>query len=225
MSLRFRDLLVGPAVALAALVIALLALVVSLIGLTRSNDRPVADPPIVLQGKGFLQCSISSTSNGVQELTIVSGAGPALKATVAPIRDGIVEFASDGSAEYKFSTSLVEPTKMTIEGLGSGTLESMEIEVKIRVSKVDQPGGDGKEFTFGPDALSDQSQYLEILGDFRLDDGGRYSLRVALDDISDGSGSVVPSGPGRTASLLSKEVTLGSEAAPATIITTLVELR
>lgn len=211
------------ALAVLAVLLAVVALALSVITFVRGSGGGT-EAPIVLRGMGVLHCSISSTANGSQQLTLVDGSGPKLSVELAPIKDGRVSFGADGSAEYEFSSSLVKPTDLTIAGIGSGTLEKLTVEVKISVTSFEQPGGKGTAFTFRGDALASQSQYLEILGVFRSGEGQRYSLRVSLQDITDGSGSVVPSSADAQSALLSKEVTLGSEAAPATIITTLLEL-
>lgn len=209
----------------AAFLISLVALIVSIIGWTRPFTATQADPPIVLRGVGVLHCSISSTANGSQELSLLGGSGPMLKVALKPITDGKVTLGADGSAEYAFSSFLVAATPMTIVGIDEGTLETLSVEAKVRVSRIVQPEGPGTKFTFGGDALLSQQQYIEILGTFVTKDATKYSLRISLQDITDGGGTVVPSSAGQTATLLSKEVQLGSEAKPATIITTLIELK
>ena len=103
-------------------------------------------PPLVFNSMARLDCSISSTANGKQVLTTVSGQGFTFDTPMLPILDGKVTVKEPGM-KYKFTAFPVNPVAARFSGLGEGTITEMMAEVEVDVKQFQQPGGPGTDIS------------------------------------------------------------------------------
>ena len=180
-------------------------------------------PPLVFTSKATLFCSISSTANGRQVMTTVSGSGFSFDAPMLPINDGLVKVKDPGMM-YKFTAFPTTALKAHFSGLGDGTITEMQVEVEVDVKRFKQPGGPGTTITFSAADITADAAYVEYTGVFVRDsDKKLFPFRVVFNSVTDGQGSVVPRRAGPEAPLASKMVRLGSTLNPATVTTALYE--
>jgi hypothetical protein len=234
-----------------ALVIALVALGCSLYAVAQSGashpvlaaDAPAAEaawraernyPPLVFSGQAWLECAISSTIPGRQAMHTVSGQGFNFEMEMLPIKDGLVQLRNPGMM-YKFNAFPRRSVKASLSGIGEGMIAEMKAEVEVQVDRFSQPRGPGTEIAFNAADVNDGSAYIEFTGVFvRGGDKKRFPFRVLFSAVRDGAGRVMPGpeippagfAPGiahSTFRLMSKMVTIGSSAHPATVTTALYE--
>jgi hypothetical protein len=145
------------AIAVAALLISIVALLRPVFRLdddaknTWKSERQF--PPLVFNSMAKLDCSISSTANGRQALTTVSGQGFSFDTPMLPILDGQVTVKEPGM-KYKFSAFPVGTVSARFSGLGEGTITEMMAEVEVDVKHFLQPGGPGTNISFQAGKIS-----------------------------------------------------------------------
>lgn len=196
-----------------------------------SNDLVPADqaalPPAVLNGQAELHCSISSSANGAQKLSLTSGQGLEFDVVVSPILDGVVETRGpqQGGA-YRFTSHLAQPGKGTLSGVGAVTFETLETKVNVEVDRYQQPGGAGTALTFGSVDMPGRGIYVEFAGRARAANGDRYAFRVTLGAPGSGSGgSVTPASDANRASIAAKIVVIQAPQTTVVSATTVQKLR
>jgi hypothetical protein len=197
----------------------------------RADAGPPADqwkserqyPPLVFSSKAWLDCSISSTQNGRQAMTTMSGQGFDFAAPMQPIKGGKVKVQGNGML-YKFNSFPTAKIPAKFKGLGAGTIMAMKAEVEVDVKRFQQPGGPGTEIHFNAGDINADAAYVEFTGVFvRQSDARRFPFRVLFGSVSDGSGRVTPGNARPEAPLMSKAVVLGTPQKPATVTTALYE--
>src|SRR5262249_8788143 len=152
-------------------------------------------PPLVFTSKAWLDCSISSTKNGRQAMRTVVGQGFTFDPEMLPIKDGKVMLKEPGML-YKFTAFPTAAVKAHVSGLGDGTITEMKAEVEVDVSRFQQPGGPGTDIHFKAADLGGDSAYVEFAGLFvRRSDQKRFPFRILFGSITDGQGTVTPTGP------------------------------
>ncbi|MEO7993783.1 MAG: hypothetical protein ABI743_05230, partial [bacterium] len=154
-----------PALALLALCCSLIALAVSLS--PRVEAAPSGDPwrderdypPLIFVSKAYLDCSISSTENGLQSLQTVSGPGFSFMTPMAPITESELQVRDPGM-RYSFNAFPTKQFPATFTGLGEGTVTRMRAEVDVSVDNYTQPGGPGTAIAFNGGDISADSAYV-----------------------------------------------------------------
>ncbi len=180
-------------------------------------------PPLVFTSKATLDCSISSTANGRQIMKTLSGSGFSFDSVMLPIGDGKVK-VNDPGMKYKFTAFPASAVKARFAGLGDGTITEMKAEVEVDVKRFERPGGPGTTIRFSAADITADAAYVEFTGLFiRQSDQKPFPFRVVFGSVTEGHGTVVPASRGPEVPLLSKMVTLGSLANPATVTTALYE--
>jgi hypothetical protein len=191
-------------------------------------------PPLVFSGQAWLECAISSTEPGRQAMHTTSGQGFNFEMAMLPIKEGLVELRNPGMM-YKFNAFPPGSVKASLSGIGEGMITEMKAEVEVQVKRFSQPRGPATEITFNAADVNDGSAYIEFTGVFvRGGDKKRFPFRVLFSGVKDGAGRVMPGPeippagfapgvPHSTYRLMSKAVTVGSSAHPATVTTALYE--
>src|SRR5229473_8062901 len=118
-----------------AIYLASTALLVSLIACSRSapagaaaqeNNDPWRSerqyPPLVFNSKAWLDCSISSTANGRQTMSTMSGQGFTFDAVMLPIQKSKLQLVGQTGMMYKFDSFPTEAVKAHFNGIGDGTI-------------------------------------------------------------------------------------------------------
>ena len=211
------------------------ALLISIVALVRPFSQKSASPekdswkserhfpPLVFTGQASLDCSISSTANGRQVMTTMSGQGFTFDTTMLPIKDGRVKLKDPGML-YKFTAFPSSPVPARFSGLGEGTITQMQAEVEVDVKHFSQPAGPGTTITFKAEDINADAAYVEFTGLFvRQRDQKRFPFRVIFGSVVEGRGTVTPEDAGRDTRLVSKSVMLGSPQHGATVTTALYE--
>ena len=221
----------------ATLVLAIAALLVSVIALLRPPvpivhaQTPPTDawqsernyPPLVFHSRATLDCAISSTKNGRQTMTTVSGQGFTFDTPMQPIKDSSVKVQEPGMY-YKFNAFPTAAIPAAFQGLGRGTITAMKAEVEVDVKRYRQPGGPGTDIKFQAADINADGAYVEFTGVFvRASDSKRFPFRVLFGSVTAGGGDVFPSGPARETTIMSKSVSLGTRIQPAAVTTALYE--
>ena len=184
--------------------IAIAALILSLAALIRPLPRPAEArapdswqaerqyPPLVFHSKAWLDCSISSTRNGLQAMNTVEGQGFTFRTAMLPIKNGVVKVKQPGMM-YKFDGFPAHPIPARFTGLGEGTITSFKAEVEVSVRRFAQPAGRGTEISFTAQDVSQDSAYVEFTGLFvRARDHKRFPFRVLFGNMPSGGGKVIP---------------------------------
>lgn len=180
-------------------------------------------PPLVFTSKARLECSISSTTNGRQVMTTMSGQGFTFDTAMLPINDGQLKLKSPGML-YKFTAFPADNVSARFSGLGEGTITQMQAEVEVDVKRFQQPAGPGTNITFKAEDINADAAYVEFTGTFvRNSDRKPFPFRVVFASVIDGSGTVTPADAKPETRLAEKRVMLGSQLEPATVTTVLYE--
>jgi hypothetical protein len=221
----------------ATFILALAALFVSLLALLRPPlpmahaQTPPGDawqaertyPPLVFHSRATLDCAISSTKNGRQVMTTVAGQGFTFDTPMLPIKDGSVKVQTPGM-HYKFNAFPTASIPATFQGIGHGTITAMKAEVEVDVKRYRQPGGPGTDIKFQAADINADGAYVEFTGVFVRDaDAKRFPFRVLFGSVTAGGGDVFPATRAPETAIMSKSVTLGTRAQPATVTTALYE--
>jgi hypothetical protein len=180
-------------------------------------------PPLVFTSQATLACTISSTSEGAQTLTTVSGQGFTFTTVMLPLEESEVKLIGQGMM-YRFNAfpSKAFPAKFT--GLGDGNVTRMKAEIEVDVKQFQQPGGPGTAITFNAQDIDSDAAYVEFTGLWvRTKDQKKFPFRVLFSRVNSGSGKVVPKTRDATTQVYSKMVSLGTPPVPATVTTTLFE--
>ncbi len=186
------------------------------------NERQY--PPLVFNSSAWLDCSISSTSNGRQVMNTTSGQGFTFDATMLPIEKSKLQVIGQSGMKYKFDSFPTAAIKARFTGLGDGLITEMKSEVEVAVARYSQPGGAGTAIHFTAADISADSAYVEFTGVFvRTNDSKRFPFRVLFGRVSEGSGTVIPFSAAPETRLLRKQVTLGSLQRPVTVTTAMYE--
>lgn len=221
-----------------ALYLASAALLISLAAVIRSNPSAVQAapanedswrnerqyPPLVFSSKAWLDCSISSSANGRQTMSTLSGQGFTFDAAMLPIQKSKLQLVGNGGMMYKFDSFPTAAVKAHFNGIGDGTITEMKSEVEVGVSRFEQPGGPGTAIHFTAADITADSAYVEFTGVFvRTSDSKRFPFRVLFGRVQDGKGTVVPMNRAPETAIASKSVALGSQNLPAEVTTALYE--
>ncbi len=221
-----------------ALYVASAALMLSLLALMRSNTATAYAapanpdpwkserqyPPLVFNSKAWLDCSISSTANGRQTMSTMSGQGFTFDAVMLPIQKSKLQLVGQTGMMYKFDSFPTEAVKAHFNGIGDGTITEMKSEVEVAVSRFQQPGGAGTAIHFTATDITTDSAYVEFTGVFvRTSDSKHFPFRVLFGRVEDGSGTVVPMDKAPDTRIMSKAVVLGSPRLPVAVTTALYE--
>jgi hypothetical protein len=220
-----------------AMYLSIAALIVSLAAFSRSNSpNPSAQnndddwkairqyPPLVFNSTAWLDCSISSTENGKQVMTTLSGQGFSFDAIMLPIKSSKLQLTGQNGMMYKFDSFPSAAVKARFSGLGEGLITEMKSEVEVSVSTFKQPSGAGTAIHFAAPDIAADSAYVEFTGVFvRTSDRKSFPYRVLFGKVRDGSGTVVPVNSAPDTTILRKQVTLGSVRSPVTVTTALYE--
>jgi hypothetical protein len=220
-----------------AVYLSVAALAVALASFSRSNPpNPMAQnndndwkserqyPPLVFNSSARLDCSISSSANGRQVMTTISGQGFSFDATMLPIKSSKLQLINQTGMMYKFDSFPNAAVKAHFTGLGDGTITEMKSEVEVSVTRFNQPGGTGTAIHFTAGDIAADSAYVEFTGVFvRTSDHKPFPFRVLFGKVKDGSGTVVPVSPAPDTTILSKSVMLGSVQFPVNVTTALYE--
>ena len=105
-------------------------------------------PPLIFNSKAWLDCSISSTANGRQTMSTMSGQGFTFDAAMLPIQKSKLQLVGQTGMMYKFDSFPTETVKAHFNGIGDGTITEMKSEVEVAVSRFQQPGGAGTAIHF-----------------------------------------------------------------------------
>ena len=220
-----------------AMYVSIVALVVSLASFSHSNlPNPSAQnneddwkgvrqyPPLVFNSSAWLDCSISSSENGRQVMTTLSGQGFSFDAIMLPIKSSKLQLIGHNGMMYKFDSFPSTAVKAHFSGLGDGLITEMKSEVEVSVSSFKQPDGAGTAIHFTATDIAADSAYVEFTGVFvRTSDHKPFPYRVLFGKVRDGSGTVVPVNSAPNTTILRKQVTLGSVRSPVTVTTALYE--
>jgi len=180
-------------------------------------------PPLVFTSRATLDCVISSTTTGRQTMKTLSGGGFTFDTPLAPTGDGRVKLKAPGMM-YKFNAFPVKAFKASFGGLGAGMITRMRAEVEVDVDRFSQPGGAGTLIHFSAADIRGDSAYVEYTGLFVRDsDGKNFYFRALFGSVPEGSGEVLPAGPGPDERLMEKRVVLGSSQRPVIVTTSLYE--
>jgi hypothetical protein len=180
-------------------------------------------PPLVFTSKAWLDCSISSTQNGRQAMSTVTGQGFTFDTPMRPIKEGKVKLQQPGMF-YRFDAFPTAAIPAQFKGLGEGTITAMKAEVEVDVKRFQQPGGPGTTIRFNAADISSDAAYVEFTGVFvRKADGKRFPFRVLFGSVQDGGGNVTPTNAEPESNIMAKTVVLGSRRRPATVTTALYE--
>jgi hypothetical protein len=180
-------------------------------------------PPLVFTSRATLDCVISSTTTGRQTMKTLSGGGFSFDTPLAPTTDGRVKLKTPGMM-YKFNAFPVKAFKASFSGLGAGMITRMKAEVEVDVDRFSQPGGAGTLIHFSAADIRGDSAYVEYTGLFVRDsDGKNFYFRALFGSVPEGSGEVLPAGPGPDVRLMEKRVSLGSLQRPVIVTTSLYE--
>ncbi len=212
------------------------ALFVSLASFSRSNlPNPSAQnndddwkgvrqyPPLVFNSSAWLDCSISSSENGRQVMTTLSGQGFSFDAIMLSLKSSKLQLIGQNGMMYKFDSFPSTAVKAHFSGLGDGLITEMKSEVEVSVSSFKQPDGAGTAIHFTATDIAVDSAYVEFTGVFvRATDHKPFPYRVLFGKVRDGSGTVVPVNSAPDTTILRKQVTLGSVRSPVTVTTVLV---
>ena len=195
--------------------------------LAKENDDPWRGertyPPLVFSSKAWLDCSISSTKNGRQIMSTVSGQGFTFATPMKPIKDGQVKLKKPGM-HYKFNAFPTSAIAASFTGLGAGTITAMKAEIEVDVKRFKQPGGPGTDIQFRAVDMNADAAYVEFTGVFvRKSDRKRFPFRVVFGHVSDGGGRVTPTDRKPDTNIRSKSVVLGTRQNAATVTTALYE--
>ena len=185
------------------------------------SDAPAA-PPLIHNGEGHLDCTISAKENGTQKLVVQKGTGLEFDVVVSPIVDGTVDTKGpEKGGSYRFSSHLAKPGRGALAGVGSVAIDNLETKVNVAMNRYSQPGGAGTKLTFVSEDMASRGIYVEFSGHARADNGDRYAFRVTLGQPGPGSGgSVTPDGPAASAPIYAKMVVI--LAPQTTVVTTTV---
>jgi hypothetical protein len=218
-----------------SLCVALAALIVSLISLVRSRENIAgaqsgdpwrqerAFPPLVFSSKATLDCSISSSSRGMQSIRTYSGQGFQFSAPMLPIKESKLVVKKPGMM-YKFNAFPPAPVPASFTGLGTGTITAMKTEGEVNLKRFRQPGGPGTTITFQAGDIRPDSAYVEFTGVFvRRADGKRFPFRVVFGSVEAGSGKVEPASKQPETKIMAKSVALGTPRVQAPVTTSLYE--
>jgi hypothetical protein len=180
------------------------------------------DPPLIHNGVGHLDCTISARENGSQRLVIKEGAGLEFDVIVSPIVDGIVHTSGpEQGGSYRFTSHLARAGRGELAGVGPVSIEELETRVNVEMKRYKQPGGAGTTLTFASEDMASRGIYVEFAGRARAPSGDAYAFRITLGQPGPGSGgAVTPEGPGKHANILEKMVRI--EAPQTTVVTSSV---
>jgi len=221
-----------------ALYLASAAFLLSLIAFNRSNPStayaaPATPdswkeerqyPPLVFHSTAWLDCSISSTANGKQTMSTLSGQGFTFDAAMLPIQKSKLQLVGNTGMMYKFDSFPTAAIKAHFNGIGDGTITEMKSEVEVAVSRFQQPDGPGTAIHFTAADITSDSAYVEFTGVFvRASDNKPFPFRVLFGRVEDGSGTVIPMDKQPDTRIMSKTVTLGSVRLPVAVTTALYE--
>jgi hypothetical protein len=196
----------------------------------KSNAINEADlPPLVLMGTGRLDCTISSTENGSQVLSLTGGSGVHFDVEVTPILDGVLEL-KDGrlqgakggtgvegnrSLNYRFTSNLARVKKFTVTGFGALELLKMETKVSVNARRYRQEKGPGTAVSFASEDMDRQGVYIEFRGIFReRESKKRFAFRTILGPPTDGSGQVTPLDSNDNSRIIAKTVVVDIQPRP-----------
>jgi hypothetical protein len=180
-------------------------------------------PPLVFTSRATLDCVISATTQGRQAMKTLSGGGFTFDTPLAPTGDGRVRLKAPGMM-YKFNAFPVQAFKASFSGLGAGMITRMKAEVEVDVDRFSQPGGAGTLIHFSAADIRGDSAYVEYTGLFVRDsDHKNFYFRALFGSVPEGSGEVLPAGPGPDERLMEKRVSLGSLQRPVIVTTSLYE--
>ncbi len=217
--------------AIAALLFSLVALLRPPFPIAHAQTSAMGDawqaernyPPLVFHSRATLDCAISSSKNGRQVMTTVSGQGFTFDTPMLPIKDGSVKVQEPGM-HYKFNAFPTAAIAATFQGLGRGTITAMKAEVEVDVKRYRQPGGPGTDIKFQAQDINADGAYVEFTGVFvRMSDSKRFPFRVLFGSVNAGGGDVFPADARRDTMIMSKSVQLGTRVQPATVTTALYE--
>jgi hypothetical protein len=162
-----------------AMYVSIVALVVSLASFSYSNlPNPSAQnneddwkgvrqyPPLVFNSSAWLDCSISSSENGRQVMTTLSGQGFSFDAIMLPIKSSKLQLIGHNGMMYKFDSFPSTAVKAHFSGLGDGLITEMKSEVEVSVSSFKQPDGAGTAIHFTATDIAADSAYVEFTGVF-----------------------------------------------------------
>src|SRR5207247_1610018 len=143
-------------------------------------------PPLVFNGQGWLDCSISSTKEGRQTMTTMSGPGFSFATAMNPIKDGVVEVKAQGM-RYQFTSFPTGRVSARFGGLGDGTITEMKVEVEVDVARFTQLQGPGTTIRFNSADIRRDGAYVEFTGVFvRTRDQKRFPFRAVFGAVEDG---------------------------------------
>src|SRR5690348_14460766 len=128
-----------------SVLVSLTAMAFAVIALLRSDAIPSAGaadpdtwraertyPPLVFSSRAWLDCAISSTAMGRQEMRTTSGQGFNFVTRMKPIKKSLVELKGRGM-RYKFDAFPAAAVPASFVGLGQGTITAMKAEVEVDV--------------------------------------------------------------------------------------------
>lgn len=219
-----------------SVIVSLTAMAVSLIAILRSAALPMAGaadpdtwraertyPPLVFTSTAWLDCSISSTANGRQEMRTTSGQGFSFATPMKPIKKSLLELIGHGM-RYKFDAFPSTTVPAAFTGLGKGAITSMKAEVEVDVRRYRQTGGPGTTIRFSAGDIRPDSAYVEFTGVFvRSADKKRFPFRVVFGSVKDGEGKVQPASKAPKTEIRAKQVVLGTPRVSAPVTTALYE--